>query len=118
MVDRLVEAGLVTRGPGPDGRSRSLSLTPAGRRAAKRIATARAGVLQSALDRLSASQRRSLAPLLDALVESVVADKDGGAWICRLCDLDACERAAGHCPAANAAAARFAGEGLTSRGLG
>lgn len=107
LVDRLVEAGLVTRGPGPDGRSRSLALTPGGRRAAKRIATARAGVLQSALQRLSASQRRSLAPLLDALVESVVADKDGGAWICRLCDLDACERAAGHCPAANAAAARF-----------
>lgn len=38
VVDRLVEAALVTRGPGPDGRSRSLSLTPAGRRAAKRIA--------------------------------------------------------------------------------
>ena len=37
----------------------------------------------------------------------VVTGKDGGAWICRQCDLAACERATGRCPAANAAAAKY-----------
>jgi rubrerythrin len=36
-----------------------------------------------------------------------VRNKDGGAWICRLCDLEACDRAAGRCPTANAAAAKY-----------
>lgn len=106
MIDRLVEAGLVTRGPGTDRRSRSLALTAAGRRAAKRIAAARSGVLQSLLNGLSPAQRESISSTLGVLLESVVADKEGGAWICRLCDLVACERAAGRCPAANAAAAK------------
>ncbi|MBA3340030.1 MAG: hypothetical protein H0T54_09875 [Geodermatophilaceae bacterium] len=44
---------------------------------------------------------------MGALLESVVADKDGGAWTCRLCDLAASERAAGHCPAAHATAAKY-----------
>ena len=35
---------------------------------------------------------------------ALVRTKDGGAWTCRLCDLDACGRPAGRCPAANAAA--------------
>lgn len=108
VVDRLVDAGLVTRGPGSDRRSRSLGLTQRGRRVAARITAARAAVLRSMFDPLSPAQRESLSPLLDALVQSVVAGKDGGAWICRLCDLDACERAAGKCPAANATARKFA----------
>jgi hypothetical protein len=36
----------------------------------------------------------------------VVNAKQGGAWICRMCDLRACERDSGHCPALNAALAR------------
>jgi rubrerythrin len=42
------------------------------------------------------------------IMASLVRSKDGGAWICRLCDLDTCGRASGHCPAANAAAAKYA----------
>jgi rubrerythrin len=38
---------------------------------------------------------------------NVVDRKDRGAWICRLCDLGACGRAEGHCPAASAAAAKY-----------
>lgn len=107
VVDRLVDAGLVTRGPGSDRRSRSLALTPRGRRMAARIAAARSAAVTSVLKRLSPAQREALSPLLGALVASVVAGKDGGAWICRLCDLDACERSEGKCPAANAAAGKF-----------
>jgi len=107
LVDRLAAAGLVTRGPGVDGRSRSVSLTPRGRRAAARIADARAAVLGGALAGLSAADRAALRDLLGRVMANVVAGKDGGAWICRLCDLRACGRADGHCPAATAAAAKY-----------
>ncbi|MEJ7704744.1 MAG: MarR family transcriptional regulator [Geodermatophilaceae bacterium] len=107
LVDRLVEADLVTRGPGGDGRSRSVALTVAGRRTAKRIAAGRAGALGTVLQRLTAAQRTALSPVLDAVVAAVVADKDGGAWICRLCDLQVCGRNDGRCPAANAAAVKY-----------
>jgi DNA-binding MarR family transcriptional regulator len=107
LVDRLAEAGLVTRGPGADGRSRSVTLTPRGRRAAARIAGARAAVLDGALAGFSAPDRAALRDLLGRVMANVVAGKDGGAWICRLCDLRACGRADGYCPAANAAQARY-----------
>lgn len=47
LVDRLVDAGLVAREPAADDRRRvELSLTPAGRRLAKRVEKARAQVMQ------------------------------------------------------------------------
>ena len=109
LVDRLAEAGLVTRGAGVDGRSRSVTLTARGRRVAARVEAARHGVLAGALAELSPAQRADFGVLLDRVISAVVAQKDGGAWICRLCDLTACERAEGRCPAANAAAVRYGG---------
>lgn len=108
LVDRLEEAGLATRGPGGDGRSRSVVLTEAGREIAARISAARAAALADVLDELSATERELLGSLMGRLMASIVRRKDGGAWICRLCDLDACGRASGHCPAATAAAAKYA----------
>jgi hypothetical protein len=107
LVDRLAEAGLVTRGPGSDRRSRSIILTDAGRRAAERVAAARATMLSGALADLSAAERATLDNLLGRIMTNVVNAKDGGAWICRLCDLQACRRAEGHCPAATAARAKY-----------
>lgn len=107
LVDRLSEAGLVTRGAGSDGRSRSVMLTERGRAAAKQVADARAVILNNLLDGFSAADTKTLGRLLDRLMAGVVAVKDGGAWICRQCDLTACERAAGHCPAATAAATKY-----------
>jgi DNA-binding MarR family transcriptional regulator len=118
LVDRLAEAGLVTRGPGADGRSRSVRLTPAGRRAAVRVGAARAGVLTEALADLSAAERATLHRLLGRVMAGLVWRKEGGAWICRLCDLHACGRDQGRCPAANAAAARFAGAPSVPRAPG
>lgn len=106
LVDRLAQAGLVTRGPGADGRSRSVQLTPRGRRVAGRIAAARAELLTGALAGLSPRQRETLGELLGAVMANVVRGKDGGAWICRMCDLTACGHAAGRCPTAVAAAER------------
>jgi len=109
LVDRLAAAGLVTRGPGGDGRSRSVILTEEGQRAAERITAARGAVLSGALDQLSRPDRQTLYTLMSQIMTGLVCGKDGGAWICRLCDLGACGRAAGRCPAANAAAAKYAG---------
>ena len=108
LVDRLAEAGLVTRGTGDDRRTRPVVLTDAGKRMAHQITVARAALLSSALEGLSPAERQTLHALMSQVMASIVQSKEGGAWICRLCDLEACGRAAGHCPAANAAAAKYA----------
>jgi len=107
LVDRLAEAGLVRRGPGADGRSRSIGLTPAGRRVAARVSAARAGALRDALAVLSPAERGTLHTLLGRVMAGIVMAKEGGAWICRLCDTTSCGRAEGHCPTANAAMAKY-----------
>jgi DNA-binding MarR family transcriptional regulator len=107
LIDRLAEAGLVTRGPGDDGRSRSIALTAQGRAVAERVAAARMAALDDLLADLSPAERDSLGGMLDRLMARVVWGKDGGAWICRLCDLGACERSQGRCPAANAAMEKY-----------
>jgi len=106
LVDRLVEAGYVTRGPGADGRSRSITLTPEGRRAAERVARARADVLGGALAALSPGERATLHALLGRLLATFTRGPGATRWVCRLCDTGACGRAEGLCPAANAVAAR------------
>jgi DNA-binding MarR family transcriptional regulator len=108
LVDRLAEAGLVTRGAGDNGRSRSVALTDAGKRVAEQVTAARAALLTSLLDELSPAEQETLHALMSRIMANVVRGKEGGAWICRLCDLEACGRASGHCPAANAAAAKYA----------
>jgi DNA-binding MarR family transcriptional regulator len=103
LVDRLEAAGLVRRGAGTDGRSTSVVLTAAGRRAARRVGEARAGVLEASLEVLSDPERRQL----DALVGKVLVGRMRGPgavrWMCRLCDMQACGRDEGRCPVAQAA---------------
>jgi DNA-binding MarR family transcriptional regulator len=108
LVDRLAAAGLVVRGPGGDGRSRSVTLTAKGRRTAARIAGARLAYLSGLLTSLSAEESRVLSSVISKIMSEVVNAKDGGAWICRLCDLPACGRAECRCPTANAAALKYA----------
>jgi DNA-binding MarR family transcriptional regulator len=107
LVDRLAGAGLVVRNPGADGRTRVLALTPAGLAVAERVTAARADALAGLLADLAPDQRRALHGLVSSLMAALVRTKESGAWTCRLCDLRACGRPAGRCPAANAAAARF-----------
>jgi DNA-binding MarR family transcriptional regulator len=111
LVDRLVADGLVTRGPGEDGRSRAVSLTLKGRRAAQRIQAARARVLGDALAELTPHQLGTLHALTGKVLAGLVRTKihsgqsERNGWTCRLCDLTACGRADGDCPAAEAARA-------------
>ncbi len=111
LVDRLAGVGEVRRRKGPDGRTTSIELTAAGRRAARRVTAARAGVLEDALVDLTPAERDDLERLTARVLESAVRRKlardagDSTRWICRLCDLQACGRPDGRCPAAAAAAA-------------
>jgi DNA-binding MarR family transcriptional regulator len=111
IMDRLARDGLVDRGPGADGRTRSLALTPEGRRLARRLRRARDDAVVAALRHLSGEQRKQLRGISRAVVATSARDRlehrrsgwsPGGGWLCRLCDAAACGRDAGQCPAANA----------------
>lgn len=105
LVDRLAEAELVTREPGPDKRSRAVRLTNEGHRRSDDVRAARSSYLLALTDDLRADEVALLRTLLARIIAVVVARKDGGPWTCRLCDLSACRRSLGECPTYNAAAA-------------
>jgi DNA-binding MarR family transcriptional regulator len=107
LVDRLVEAGLVRRGPGADARTTVVLLTPAGRRAARRVTAARAGVLRDALAPLSAAERATLEALVGKMLAGMIREPGATRWTCRLCDTAVCGRYTGGCPVGNAAIARY-----------
>ena len=93
LVDRLQSAGQVRRGAGADGRSTSVSLTPAGRAAAGRVADARA---------------RVLAGLIAKMLAGFVRGPGATRWLCRLCDVGVCRSAEGGCPVTSATRALIA----------
>jgi DNA-binding MarR family transcriptional regulator len=107
LVDRLSEADLVERAPGIDRRSRIVSLTAAGQRAAGAVTAARGACLDELVGTLSVDDRRALQRVAGALLTTIVNRKDSGAWICRLCNLAHCGHAEGHCPTACAAAEKY-----------
>jgi DNA-binding MarR family transcriptional regulator len=108
MVDRLVALGLVRRRPGDDGRTTFVVLTAAGRRAAEQVTRARTEQLTSALSPLSDTERATLEPLLRRVLVGMIRPPGAVKWTCRLCDTEACGRAQGLCPVANAAQAKYA----------
>lgn len=107
LIDRLEADGLVTRGPGANGRSRAIALTDRGAAAAAALARARRDVLTTMLDGFTPEELVTFHGMLGRVMRNAVHAKSGGAWICRMCDLTACRRAQGHCPAATAAAAKY-----------
>jgi DNA-binding MarR family transcriptional regulator len=107
LVDRLEQMGYVQRSPGRDGRSTSVTLTAAGRRAAQRISAARAEVLNDALGVLSAAEREEFEPLIGKVLAGLVRGPGAVRWLCRMCDTGVCGREEGKCPVANAARERY-----------
>jgi MarR family transcriptional regulator, negative regulator of the multidrug operon emrRAB len=113
LVNRLADAGLVQRRPGPDARTLTLSLTRRGHATARRIRDARHGVLAELLSGLTDRQREQLTTICDVIVGNITSARlaartagrppSGGA-LCRMCDPIACGRPDGHCPAARTAA--------------
>jgi DNA-binding MarR family transcriptional regulator len=100
LVDRLEDAGHVRRVPGPDGRTTTVRLTPAGRRAARRVSGARSDGLGDALDALSPAEQDQLADLAGRILDGLKRGAGATRWGCRLCDTGACGRAEGRCPVA------------------
>jgi DNA-binding MarR family transcriptional regulator len=107
LVDRLEDAGYVTRRPGSDARSVSLRLTALGRRAAERVSAARAEVLQETLAVLDPDEREAFDRALARVLPGLIRGPGAVRWMCRLCDMEACGRERGECPVANAARERF-----------
>jgi MarR family transcriptional regulator, negative regulator of the multidrug operon emrRAB len=111
VIDRLVDAGLVERRDGRDGRSLSIVLTATGRAASRRISAARASAIEATLAGLDADDRRALLQFVESLVATVTIERldarargdEPAGWMCRMCDFSACGRPQGECPAANAA---------------
>ena len=99
LVDRLVAEGLVDRRRGGDQRSAAVYLTPAGRRAARRVLAERAAAMHSVLSLLTDDQQDGLVVGARAVLGELAADEGR---VCRLCDLDACGRSRGRCPVAPA----------------
>jgi DNA-binding MarR family transcriptional regulator len=116
LIDGLVADGHVARAPHTDDRRAvALTLTPAGRRAARRILTARHQAVDGTLAGLSEQEQHSLMRLAEVLTAQLVDVKLGeralgsdpsSGWLCRLCDFGACGRPDGLCPAAQRARAR------------
>ena len=97
-----------------------MTLTPAGRRAARRVLAARREVVHGTLEGLSEQDRRSLMRLAEVLTaqlvdlrlaERALENPPSSGWLCRLCDFGACGRPDGLCPAANRARAMAADGG-------
>lgn len=107
MVDRLVELGLVRRRAGDDARSTFVVLTAAGRRTAEKVTRARAVQLTGPLSVLSDAERATLEHLVGRVLAGMIRPPGAVKWTCRLCDTEACGRAQGLCPVANAAEAKY-----------
>jgi DNA-binding MarR family transcriptional regulator len=116
LIDGLVADGHVKRALHTDDlRSVALTLTPAGRRTARRILATRRQAMQDTLEGLSEQDRRSLIGLTEVLTGQLVdlklderarGNTPSSGWLCRLCDFDACGRPDGLCPAAERVRAR------------
>jgi DNA-binding MarR family transcriptional regulator len=107
LIDKMAESGYVRRGPGDDGRSTSVSLTPDGQAAAERVAAARAGVLLDALDDLSPAERETLRGLMSKMLAGLIRGPGAVRWMCRLCDTGVCRGTEDGCPVGNAVRARY-----------
>jgi DNA-binding MarR family transcriptional regulator len=98
LVDRLVDAGWVTRTAASDSRERRLRLTVAGKRRARNAVRERNETLASSLEVLTAAERRDLEKMLDRLVSGLTTETKPGLRTCRLCDREACRSGGRECP--------------------
>lgn len=90
VVGRLVDSGLLLRGPGPDGRTRGLRLTEAGEDLGRRMLRARREALEGIVGRLSPEETRSLERALRAVLPHLPGDRTSARRICRLCEHAVC----------------------------
>jgi len=95
LIERLEAAGLAARGR-RQGRQVPLTLTPKGRRQARRLSERRAARTAARLDVLTLEERRALDRLVTKLLHGAVRQRADARHLCRFCDHALC-RGAG-CP--------------------
>lgn len=92
LVERLVDDGLVEKGPARDGRAVALKLTPPGKQRRRDVLATRARRLQPFLNRLSATERKQFDGLLRKLLSGLITERPAVYTLCRLCDVGPCMR--------------------------
>jgi DNA-binding MarR family transcriptional regulator len=90
VVDRLVEQGLVRRGPAGPGPAVALTATAAGKRQARRILEIRQAVIADSLPKLSPAESDALVAVLERALGQL--SESPGTTHCRLCDMKRCPR--------------------------
>ena len=91
LVDRLVADGLIERrGHATDGRTRSLYLTAAGRRASRKVLNARDQIIAEGLSSLSNEELATLTAISERVLRTRLKSPEQMYRICRLCGHDAC----------------------------
>lgn len=101
LVDRLVRDRLLTRKPGPDGRTVSLRTTEEGAELARKTLRARAALVQELFSTLDQAEAARLTGLLEKLLSNLVHDRLDAFRICRMCDVEVCHNR-GCCPVTDA----------------
>jgi len=97
LVDRLIDSGLVSKGPASDARAVALTCTSSGAKRARSILRARQKVLQPLVSVLSDVDKRHLEVILRKLPWTGVQSREAAIHTCRLCDYDRCDLK-GNCP--------------------
>jgi MarR family transcriptional repressor of emrRAB len=90
LVATLVDQGLVTKGPGVDGRSVALRLTDRGHRKARQILASQRERIERIVGDLDADERQSLVRLAEKILCRLTAGEADADRICRHCDERAC----------------------------
>jgi MarR family transcriptional regulator, negative regulator of the multidrug operon emrRAB len=86
LSERLERAGLVERFPGADGRTRLLTLTPAGDDVARSVLTERRQVLDRAISAVTDDDLPGLVRTVSAMLAALADDLLTSEFMCRLCD--------------------------------
>lgn len=105
MIDSLEHRNLVRRQRGP-GRQTTVVLTPTGEQSALAALSERAVRLTPLLARLDDAEQRTLAELLDRLLDEIYTQVGDPDLVCRLCDRPGCIDADQTCPVGAAHRAR------------
>ncbi len=99
VVDQLSHAGLASRDrDGEDARRVQVSLTPRGRRLARRTVEARGRAMASAIAALDGPQLEALEQALGTMLDVGTVDISAARQACRMCDAVACGHHEGRCP--------------------
>jgi MarR family transcriptional regulator, negative regulator of the multidrug operon emrRAB len=105
-VDRLVEAELVQRLAGADGRSVGLDLTEVGEAMWRKTRAATWSILTQAMTVVAPDERVVLERVLEKVLGVLTVSPAQAEFICRLCDESRCPQ--DHCPVTQVAAQQSA----------